>query len=568
MDCIVVSGTALPALNGPDIYQETSKEEELIEGEAKMENDLHTENKDDDSNDRSVMKEDQAAVGRKITSKLSKSSFRVVAVLILESDKGEEPLEGQTTKQDELPQGDQEASAEGEANNKREEELLGSTNGLDFKMLEREADDRYEDEFLLAYFLDDSSDTSNNSLASESESDRHGNPIDRYEDEFLLAFFLDDSSDTGHNSISTESESDRHGNPIDRHEDEFFLPYFLDNSSRDEDEFFLPYFLDNSSDTSHNSLTAESESDSLGNPFDCGSGNDRQQGYGDLLEKKEDNIWERLIFKREIKDKGFEQIQAHHALIEKLNQLEHANYTLAAKVHAYEEDRLKWEGQKKNLTEKLIAATASTQQRSDYYLQLMKENNVLLEKTNVTDIDLFKHEQFKLMEEKNMISVKLDEATKSLEKYLGIANEFEVQRGKWEEERNELNAKLTNINCWYYHYAQLANNYNEQNHILLEERNTASAKLVAANESSESYKARLLESEQVCNRLKDKTALLTVKVNVEASSAEYFSKLLHECQEKCRVLEEEKNELVVKLCTANASSELYQSLLHNLDIIQ
>ena len=469
-----------------------------------------------------------------------------------ESDKGEEPLEGQTTKQDELPQGDQEASAEGEANNKREEELLGSKNGLDFKMLEREADDRYEDEFLLAYFLDDSGDTSNNSLASESESDRRGNPIDRYEDEFLLAFFLDDSSDTGHNSLSTESESDRHGNPIDRYEDEFFLPYFLDNSS----------------DTSHNSLTAESESDSHGNPFDCGSGNDRQQGYGDLLEKKEDNIWERLIFKREIKDKGFEHIQAHHALIEKLNQLEHANYTLDAKVPAYEEDRLNWEGQKKNLTEKLIAATASTQQRSDYYLQLMKENNVLLEKTNVTDVDLFKHEQFKLMEEKNMISVKLNEATESLEKYLGIANEFEVQRGKWEEERNELNAKLTNIHCWYYHYKQLANNYNEQNRILLEERNTASAKLVAANESSESYKARLLESEQVCNRLKDKTALLTVKVNVEASSAEYFSKLLHECQEKCRVLEEEKNELVVKLCTANASSELYQSLLHNLDIIQ
>ena len=432
-----------------------------------------------------------------------------------ESDKGAEPLEGQTTKQDELPQGDQEASAEGEANNKREEELLGSKNGLDFKMLEREADDRYEDEF-------------------------------------LLAIFLDDSSDTGHNSLSTESESDRHGNPIDRYEDEFFLPYFLDNSS----------------DTSHNSLTAESESDSHGNPFDYGSGNDRQQGYGELLEKKEDNIWERLIFKREMKDKGFEHIQAHHALIEKLNQLEHTNYTLAAKVHAYEEDRLNWEGQKKNLTEKLIAATASTQQRSDYYLQLMKENNVLLEKTNVTDVDLFKHEQFKLMEEKNMISVKLNEATESLEKYLGIANEFEVQRGKWEEERNELNAKLTNINCWYYHYKQLANNYNEQNRILLEERNTASAKLVAANESSESYKARLLESEQVCNRLKDKTALLTVKVNVEASSAEYFSKLLHECQEKCRVLEEEKNELVVKLCTANASSELYQSLLHNLDIIQ
>ena len=506
-----------------------------------------------------------------------------------ESDKGEEPLEGQTTKQDELPQGDQEASAEGEANNKREEELLGSKNGLDFKMLEREADDRYEDEFLLAYFLDDSGDTSNNSLASESESDRHGNPVDRYEDEFLLAYFLDDSSDTSHNSLASESESDRRGNPIDRYEDEFLLAFFLDDSSdtghnslstesesdrhgnpidRYEDEFFLPYFLDNSSDTSHNSLTAESESDSHGNPFDCGSGNDRQQGYGDLLEKKEDNIWERLIFKREIKDKGFEHIQAHHALIEKLNQLEHANYTLDAKVPAYEEDRLNWEGQKKNLTEKLIAATASTQQRSDYYLQLMKENNVLLEKTNVTDVDLFKHEQFKLMEEKNMISVKLNEATESLEKYLGIANEFEVQRGKWEEERNELNAKLTNINCWYYHYKQLANNYNEQNRILLEERNTASAKLVAANEYSESYKARLLESEQVCNRLKDKTALLTVKVNVEASSAEYFSKLLHECQEKCRVLEEEKNELVVKLCTANASSELYQSLLHNLDIIQ
>ena len=55
----------------------------MIEGEAKMENDLHIENKDDDSNDRSVMREDQAAVDRKITSKLSKSSFRVVAVLIL-----------------------------------------------------------------------------------------------------------------------------------------------------------------------------------------------------------------------------------------------------------------------------------------------------------------------------------------------------------------------------------------------------------------------------------------------------------------------------------------------------
>ena len=55
----------------------------MIEREAKMENDLHTENKDDDSNDRSVMREDQAAVDRKITSKLSKSSFRVVAVLIL-----------------------------------------------------------------------------------------------------------------------------------------------------------------------------------------------------------------------------------------------------------------------------------------------------------------------------------------------------------------------------------------------------------------------------------------------------------------------------------------------------
>lgn len=55
----------------------------MIEGEAKMETDLHTENKDDDSNDRSVMGEDQAAVDRKITSKLSKSSFRVVAVLIL-----------------------------------------------------------------------------------------------------------------------------------------------------------------------------------------------------------------------------------------------------------------------------------------------------------------------------------------------------------------------------------------------------------------------------------------------------------------------------------------------------
>lgn len=485
-----------------------------------------------------------------------------------ESDKGEEPLEGQTTKQDELPQGDQEASAEGEANNKREKELLGSKNGLDFKMPEREADDRYEDEFLLAYFLEDVCDTSNNSLASESESDRHGNSIDRYEDEFLSAYFLDDSRDTSHNSLATERESDRHGNPIDRYEDDFFLPCFLDHNSRNEDEFSLPYFLDNSSDTSHNSLTTESESDGHGNPFDCGSGNDRQQGYGDMLEKKEDNIWERLIFKREIKDKGFEHIRTHHALMEKLNQLEHDKYTLAAKVHAYEEDRLNWEGQKKILTEKLIAATASTQQCSDYYLRLMKENNVLLEKTNVTDIDLFKHEQFKLMEEKNMISVKLDEATKSLEKYQGIANEFEVQRGKWEEERNELNAKLTNINCWYYHYAQLANNYNEQNRILLEERNTASAKLLVANESSESYKARLLESEQVCNRLKDKTALLSVKVNVEASSAEYFSKLLHECQEKCRVLEEEKNELVVKLCTANASSDLYQSLLHNLDIIQ
>ena len=55
----------------------------MIEGEAKMETDLHTENKDDDSNDRSVMREDQAAVDRKITSKLSKSSFRVVAVLII-----------------------------------------------------------------------------------------------------------------------------------------------------------------------------------------------------------------------------------------------------------------------------------------------------------------------------------------------------------------------------------------------------------------------------------------------------------------------------------------------------
>lgn len=55
----------------------------MIEREAKMENDLHTENKDDDSNDRSVMREDQAAVDRKNTSKLSKSSFRVVAVLIL-----------------------------------------------------------------------------------------------------------------------------------------------------------------------------------------------------------------------------------------------------------------------------------------------------------------------------------------------------------------------------------------------------------------------------------------------------------------------------------------------------
>nr|POF22520.1 hypothetical protein CFP56_65687 [Quercus suber] len=78
-------------------------------------------------------------------------------------------------------------------------------------------------------------------------------------------------------------------------------------------------------------------------PGDCSISNDWQQECGDLLDKKECN-WKKLIFKRKMKDEVLEHNQPHHALMEQLKQLEHDNNTLAAKVHAYEEDSPEWNG--------------------------------------------------------------------------------------------------------------------------------------------------------------------------------------------------------------------------------
>ena len=352
-----------------------------------------------------------------------------------ESEKVEEPLEGQTTNKDEPPQGDQEAAAEDKANNKWEEDFLWSRTALDFKMVER----LWEDD-----------------------------------------------------DICEESwEAD--------------------------------------------------------DPSDCSISNDWQQECGDLLDKKEYN-WKELIFKRKMKDEGFEHNQPHHALIKQLKQLEHDNNTLAAKVHAYEEDSLKWEGQKNHLIEELNATRISREQISHCYLNLNKDYNDLLKKFNATNTVFKRDEQLKWKEEKNMITAKLDEATKSLEKYQGIANEFDEQRHKWEEEKNELNAAKT---YGYQVYLKLTYASIEKVHVV--------------NESPESYKAHLLESEEICNKLMDKNAMLAAKLIVETSSAEYFQKLVHEFEEKCRVMEAEKNDLNAKLFTAMASNELYKSLLRNFD---
>ena len=62
-------------------------------------------------------------------------------------------------------------------------------------------------------------------------------------------------------------------------------------------------------------------------PSDCSISNDWQQECGDLLDKKEYN-WKKLIFKRKLKDEGFEHSQPHHALIKQLKQWEHDNNTL------------------------------------------------------------------------------------------------------------------------------------------------------------------------------------------------------------------------------------------------
>nr|POF22509.1 hypothetical protein CFP56_65676 [Quercus suber] len=104
--------------------EETNKGKELEEPESKSDVGYEELLKPDDQNSgRNRVKEDEDTL-----------------YLHVESEKAEEPLEGQSTNKDEPPQGDQGAAAEDKANNKKED-LLWSKNALDFKMVEESWED-------------------------------------------------------------------------------------------------------------------------------------------------------------------------------------------------------------------------------------------------------------------------------------------------------------------------------------------------------------------------------------------------------------------------------------------
>ena len=182
-------------------------------------------------------------------------------------------MKGQTTIQDELPQGDQEV-AEDKANNKWEEEML------------------------------------------EEESSHNGNGCSE--------------------DVDLKETDDRHGNPSD----------VSSTSGNDRMQCW----------TYETEVRMKLQQEYR----DCLARVKMEQEYEDLLEDIEGR-WKKQILNWKLKllKERWEHKQAHDALMEQLNQLEHDNNTLASKVHAYEEDSRKWVGQKNYLIEKLNATNTA-----------------------------------------------------------------------------------------------------------------------------------------------------------------------------------------------------------------
>ncbi|OMO74517.1 hypothetical protein CCACVL1_16639 [Corchorus capsularis] len=223
-------------------------------------------------------------------------------------------------------------------------------------------------------------------------------------------------------------------------------------------------------------------------------------------------------------------------------------YLKLDELDEFEEERLKWNEEKENLNSKLDAATKQleiyqvnekefeeercswNEEREDFYLKL----------------DEFEQECHSWDEEREDLHYKLDAATKELENYQVIENDFAVERLKWNEEKENLHYKLDAATKELENYQVIENDFAVERLKWNEEKENLHSKLDAATKELENY--QVIENDFAAERLKWNEEKENLHSKLDAATA-----LL---QEERVQWEEEKGQLLHKLeTTANGFAE-------------